>query len=45
VYLTDDEAVAEYMTAVFETDDPDLLWLALSDVVRARDTVVGDRKE
>jgi len=27
-YLTDDAAVAEYMTAVLETDDPDLLLLA-----------------
>ena len=35
-YLTDDIAVAEYMTAVLETDDPDLLLLALGDVARAR---------
>jgi hypothetical protein len=35
-YLTDDEAVAEYMTAVLETEDPDLLLLALGDVARAR---------
>ncbi|MGH8674469.1 MAG: addiction module antidote protein [Burkholderiales bacterium] len=35
-YLTDDAAVAEYMTAVLETEDPDLLLLALSDVARAR---------
>lgn len=35
-YLTDDEAVAEYMTAVLELDDPDLLLLALSDIARAR---------
>ena len=35
-YLTDDTAVAEYMTAVLETEDPDLLLLALSDVARAR---------
>lgn len=35
-YLTDDAAVAEYMTAVLETDEPDLLLLALSDVARAR---------
>jgi probable addiction module antidote protein len=35
-YLTDDAAVAEYMTAVLETDDPDLLLLALCDVARAR---------
>ena len=35
-YLNDDRAVAEYMTAVLETDDPDLLLLALADVARAR---------
>ncbi len=35
-YLTDDIAVAEYMTAVLDTDDPDLLLLALGDVARAR---------
>lgn len=35
-YLTDEEAIAEYMTAVLETDDPDLLLLALGDVARAR---------
>ncbi|HEX3128421.1 MAG TPA: addiction module antidote protein [Thermoanaerobaculia bacterium] len=35
-YLTDDAAVAEYITAVLELDDPDLLLLALADVARAR---------
>jgi probable addiction module antidote protein len=35
-YLTDDAAVAEYMTAVLETGNPDLLLLALGDVARAR---------
>jgi probable addiction module antidote protein len=35
-YLTDDAAVAEYMAAVLESDDPDLLLLALADVARAR---------
>ena len=35
-YLTDDVAVAEYMTAVLEAEDPDLLLLALGDVARAR---------
>ena len=35
-YLTDDVAVAEYMTAVLETEDLDLLLLALGDVARAR---------
>jgi probable addiction module antidote protein len=35
-YLRDDAAIAEYMNAVLETEDPDLLLLALSDVARAR---------
>ena len=35
-YLDCDEAVAEYMTAVLEANDPDLLLLALSDVARAK---------
>lgn len=35
-YLDDDGAIAEYMTAVLETNDPDLLLLALSDVARAK---------
>ena len=35
-YLVDAAAVAEYMTAVLETGDPDLLLLALGDVARAR---------
>jgi probable addiction module antidote protein len=35
-YLIDDAAIAEYMTAVLETDDPDLLLMALSDVARAK---------
>lgn len=35
-YLTDDEAIAEYMTAVLEADDHDLLLAALGDVARAR---------
>jgi probable addiction module antidote protein len=35
-YLTDDAAIAEYMTAALETDDPELLLLALGDVARAR---------
>ncbi|MBK6469436.1 MAG: putative addiction module antidote protein [Betaproteobacteria bacterium] len=34
-YLDDDEAIAEYMTAVLETNDPDLLLLALNDVARS----------
>jgi len=35
-YLTDDEAIAEYMNAVLESDNPDLLLLALGDIARAR---------
>ena len=35
-YLTDDEAIAEYVTAALETDDPDLLLAALGDLARAR---------
>lgn len=35
-YLTDDEAIAEYMTAALETGDPDLLLAVLGDVARAR---------
>ena len=35
-YLTDDAAIAEYMTAVLATADSDLLLLALGDVARAR---------
>ena len=35
-YLTDDEAIAEYMNAVLETGDSDLLLRALGDVARAR---------
>lgn len=35
-YLNDDAAIAEYMAAVLEMDDPDLLLLALGDVARAR---------
>ena len=35
-YLDDDEAIAGYMTAVLEANDPDLLLLALADVARAK---------
>ena len=34
--LTNDAAIAEYVTAVLEADDPDLLLPALSDIARAR---------
>ena len=37
-YLDDDEAIAEYMTAVLETDNPDLVLLALADLARAKAT-------
>jgi probable addiction module antidote protein len=35
-HLDDEEAIAEYMTAVLETNDSDLLLLALSDIARAK---------
>lgn len=35
-YLTDDEAIAEYMTAVLDTEDTELFLLALSDVAWAK---------
>jgi probable addiction module antidote protein len=35
-YLDSEEAIAEYMTAVLEADDPDLLLFALADVARAK---------
>jgi probable addiction module antidote protein len=35
-YLRNDEAIAEYLTAVLEAGDADLLLLALGDVARAR---------
>ena len=35
-YLDSEEAIAEYMTAVLEADDPDLLLLALADIARAK---------
>jgi probable addiction module antidote protein len=35
-YLDSDGAVAEYMSAVLEANDPDLLLLALGDVARAK---------
>jgi probable addiction module antidote protein len=35
-YLTDDHAIAEYMTAVLETEDTELLLLALADIARAK---------
>ena len=35
-YLDSEDAIAEYMTAVLEVDDPVLLLLALGDVARAK---------
>ena len=35
-YLDSDDAIAEYMSVVLESDDPDLLLQALSDVARAK---------
>ena len=47
-YLTDDDAIAEYMSAVLESGDSDLLLVALGDIARvrgmaqvARDTGLG----
>ena len=35
-YLDSEEAIAEYMTAILEADDLDLLLFALGDVARAK---------
>jgi len=35
-YLNDEIAIAEYMTAVLETQDSDLLLLALADIAKAK---------
>ncbi len=35
-YLNDEAAIAEYVTAVLEENNPDLLLLALGDVARAK---------
>ena len=35
-YLDSDETIAEYLTAIPEENDPDLLLSALSDVAKAR---------
>jgi len=35
-YLDDEEAIAEYLTAILEENDPALLAAALRDVARAR---------
>ena len=40
-YLADDAAIAEYLAAILETGDPDLLLLALDDVARARSMARG----
>ena len=44
-YLDNDEAIAEYMTAVLEANDPDLLLAALSDVARAKGMAVIHTQE
>jgi probable addiction module antidote protein len=35
-YLTSEEAIAEYLAAILEANDPDLLVSALGDVARAK---------
>jgi probable addiction module antidote protein len=35
-YLDSEEAIAEYLTAIMEEDDPDLLLAAIGDVAKAR---------
>ena len=35
-YLDDEEAVAEYLSAILEDDDPGLLAAALGDIAKAR---------
>ena len=35
-YLDNDEAISEYLTAVIEADDPDLLLAAIGDIAKAR---------
>jgi probable addiction module antidote protein len=35
-YLTDEAAIAEYLNAVLEAEDTDLLLLALNDIARAK---------
>lgn len=35
-YLDNDEVIYEYLTAALESDDPDLLLVALGDIAKAR---------
>jgi probable addiction module antidote protein len=35
-YLDNEETIAEYLTAIMEEDDPDLLLAAIGDVAKAR---------
>ncbi len=35
-YLDNEEAISEYLTAVIEADDPDLLLAAIGDIAKAR---------
>ena len=39
--ITDEAAIAQYVTAVLEADDPDLLLLALADIARAKKACGG----
>ena len=43
-YLTDEAAIAEYMTAALEANEPDLLLLALGDIARARGWLKSPKK-
>jgi probable addiction module antidote protein len=43
-YLTDEASIAEYVTAVLETQDSSLLLLALGDTARARRNGSGHQR-
>ena len=38
-YLTDEEAIAEYLTAALEDSNPDMFSVAVRDVARARGVI------
>ena len=42
-YLTNDETIDEYMTAMLETGDTDVLSMALADIAHAKKIVQGAR--
>jgi len=44
-HLTDQEAIAEYMNAVLEDGDPDLLLAALGDIAKAKGMTELARKQ